>query len=183
MIDPKELLLAVDANNRPVEPIERGTAHKKGIWHRSIDVWVIDGDPVLCQKRSQFKDTCPGMWEPCFGGHLGPGDTYLGCAQKELQEELGVLLPENKFRHAIAFKYINDDKVTGAIDREFLEIFLVNWSGDTARLKLEEAEVEKIEWRSFDELSELIGKDDQWVFVGYELKLLKKLRSQNRGEL
>ena len=42
------------------------------------------------QKRSEKKDTNPGLWTFSAGGHVESGETYMEAAHKELDEELGI---------------------------------------------------------------------------------------------
>lgn len=179
MINPKELLFTVDENNQPIQPVARSTAHKNGVWHRSANVWVLSGDKVLCQKRSAQKDTNPGKWEACFGGHLGPEDTYLTAAKRETAEELGIQVSDDNLQERMVFKYQGNDRITGAIDNEYLGIYSLEWSGDLSQLRLEVEEVEKVDWRDIDELKNLIGTDSQWIVHGYEQQLLKTLSEEN----
>lgn len=183
MIDPKELLFTVDENNQPVKPVKRSEAHKNGIWHRSTNVWVVNKNQILCQKRSLKKDTNPGKWEACFGGHLSPDDSYLSAAQRELKEEAGISLPDSSFNQVMIYKYEAADRSMGTIDREFLGIFVVNWSGNIAQIIIEEDEVEEIAWWPMEELKEIIGVDTNWVAHGYESELLNKLSSKEIGEI
>ena len=52
--------------------VERKTCHEEKLWHRSAHVWVFDKERnrVLCQKRSEKKDTFPGMWDISAAGHI-----------------------------------------------------------------------------------------------------------------
>lgn len=71
-----ELLLVVNRDDQPIEPLPRGFVHNNGIWHRVVHIWIIKQGEVLCQQRSLSKDLNPGKWESFFGGHLTPGDSY-----------------------------------------------------------------------------------------------------------
>jgi len=180
MINPKELLFVVDENNKPLEPLPRDEVHSKGIWHRSTNMLVLNGDKLLCEKRSFKKDTSPGKWQICFGGHLNPGEEYLETASRELQEEAGISLPPEDFKLRMVYKYSKVDKLTGAKDNEFLGVFTVNWDGGISELKLEADEVEKAQWFSLDELKDAIANTDNWVDHGYEAQLIEELINERR---
>lgn len=175
MIDPKELLLTVDENNRPITPVERSVAHTKGIWHRAADIWVINGTKILCQRRSIQKDTNPGKWQTNFGGHMSPKDSYLSGAQKELEEETGIKLPKNRFKHVMIFKCIHAEVNNNVDDREFIGVFITKWKGDVSKLRIENAEVDKVEWRDAEYLRKQLQDGNNWVIHGYEPELIKKL--------
>jgi isopentenyldiphosphate isomerase len=59
-------------NARTRTEIDRKTCHENKVWHRSAHVWVFDKERnrVLCQKRSEKKDTFPGMWDISAAGHI-----------------------------------------------------------------------------------------------------------------
>lgn len=178
MINPKELILIVDENNIVGKPTDRKEAHKNGIWHRSTNVWVINGNKILCQKRSVHKDTNPEKWEACFGGHLGHKDSYITAARREIEEEIGLQLNRQDLKQEFIYKYQNIDAVTGAIDREFLCIYTFNWRGDINSLRLEKEEIEEISWFTIQELKRLIGSNDNWINHGYEQDLLIDLENR-----
>ncbi|EED91603.1 predicted protein [Thalassiosira pseudonana CCMP1335] len=74
---------------------ERGRIHKDGIWHRSVQVWVVQKDEcnndvrVLLQRRSKYKDTHPNLLDVSCAGHVNSGDDILQSTMRELEEELG----------------------------------------------------------------------------------------------
>jgi 16S rRNA (adenine1518-N6/adenine1519-N6)-dimethyltransferase len=45
---------------------------------------------LFLQKRSRFKDRHPCLWDSSAAGHVDNGEEYDFCAQRELQEELGI---------------------------------------------------------------------------------------------
>jgi hypothetical protein len=52
----------------------RGDVHRDGDWHRSVHVWLVDGDGrLLLQQRSVHKDTFPGRWDVSAAGHISAG--------------------------------------------------------------------------------------------------------------
>lgn len=174
MINTKELLFSVDEFNTPIQPQPRDISHATGIWHRVSHIWVVrsDGD-ILCQQRSLLKDSNPGLWEPFFGGHLAPEQSYLAGALGELKEELGIDKQANELSFYDVFKYIPGT--------EFQGIFATRWNGDITTLQLEKEEVEKIAWYSPAEIRRIVveSRDEPWTRLGYEGDLLDWLQTQN----
>jgi isopentenyldiphosphate isomerase len=171
MVNSDELLFSVDENNNPINPQPRALSHQTGIWHRSCHVWIINHKrEILCQQRSLLKDSNPGRWEPFFGGHLAPSQKYIVSAISELEEELGLSIDPGQLRFFKEYKY---SKGT-----EFQGIFILEWNDDLSTLKLEEDEVQRIEWKGIDEVEQLVvhDKSEQWTFIGYENELLDWLR-------
>lgn len=99
----------------------RSEVHRDGDWHRSVDIWIIDGDDVLIQRRSKLKDTNPGKLDVSCAGHLGAGQSPVDAALRELNEELGIVVDDLKF----AFRA--PCVATGAsyLDKEFIDVFLL----------------------------------------------------------
>lgn len=90
-----EILDIVDEFGVPTgEKVERGTAHEKGIRHRTSHVWIVRCKEkrlqVLLQKRSEEKDSYPGCYDISSAGHIPAGVGFIPSALRELREELGV---------------------------------------------------------------------------------------------
>ena len=66
------------------EIISREKAHREGALHRSVHVWVIrekEGKTeVLLQKRSEEKESFPGMYDTSSAGHVSEGEEVLSSA-------------------------------------------------------------------------------------------------------
>jgi len=61
-----------------------------------VGIWVTNyGNQLLLGKR--LSEHGNGTWAPP-GGHLEFGETPGKCASRELMEETGIIIPENKFQ-------------------------------------------------------------------------------------
>ncbi len=86
-----EIFDIVDEQDNVIGQASRQEVHKKGLLHRVIDIFVLNSQgELLLQKRSEKKDTNPGLWTVSAGGHVDSGQTYLEAAHRELEEELGI---------------------------------------------------------------------------------------------
>ncbi|MGE0623594.1 MAG: NUDIX domain-containing protein [Pseudomonadales bacterium] len=75
----------------PLGLMPRSVVHARGLWHRSVHVFLFDADGRLyLQRRAADKDVCPGLWDQSAAEHLQPGESYADGAQRGLAEELGV---------------------------------------------------------------------------------------------
>ena len=65
--------------------ITREECHATKTWHRSAHVWVFDKErnKVVLQKRSEKKDTFPGMWDISSAGHIEFDPETQGTREKE----------------------------------------------------------------------------------------------------
>jgi isopentenyldiphosphate isomerase len=73
-----------------------------GDWRKVVHVWLIDSlGQIMVQKRAdnQGKGIFDGLWDVTVGGGLTAGEEPVVAARRELDEELGILLPEGAFQH------------------------------------------------------------------------------------
>jgi isopentenyldiphosphate isomerase len=170
MIDPNELLFSVDENNNSIKPQSRSYSHANRIWHRCTHIYIIKDNEskILCQKRSLLKDSNPGLWEPFFGGHLRPGQTYEDGAIMELGEELGLVIKKGQLKFVKEVK--NDNHP------EYIGVFTYSWSGDPSELNPEKDEVDEISFCSLEDIIKNVTdrSNEQWTYFGYGLEFLHR---------
>jgi isopentenyl-diphosphate Delta-isomerase len=84
----------LDIVNQYDEVIGRATRdeiHRENHFHRSAHIALFNScGEVFVQLRSKNKDNDPGLWDTSAAGHVDSGESYLDCAIRELDEELGV---------------------------------------------------------------------------------------------
>ena len=83
-----ELFDVIDETGKATgDIVSREEAHRKGVIHRSVHVWVIrekEGKTeVLLQKRSEEKESFPGMYDTSSAGHVLAGEEVLSSALRE----------------------------------------------------------------------------------------------------
>ncbi|CAJ1965420.1 unnamed protein product [Sphenostylis stenocarpa] len=105
----------------------RGDVHRDGDYHRAVHVWVFAErtQELLLQRRASCKDSWPDLWDISSAGHISAGDSSLTTARRELEEELGVILPKDAFELLFVYlqhSVINDGKY---INNEFNDVYLV----------------------------------------------------------
>lgn len=99
-----ELLDIFDENENIIGTEERKVVHEKGLWHIHVGCWIMNEDgKLLFQKRAETKALNPNKWTRT-GGHVDSGETPLTGIQREVEEEIGVKIPKEKF------ELINKDK-------------------------------------------------------------------------
>jgi isopentenyldiphosphate isomerase len=63
--------------------------------HRAVHILLFNSKGELfLQKRSMSKDEQPGKWDSSAAGHVDSGETYIDCAQREIAEELGIVVEQ-----------------------------------------------------------------------------------------
>ena len=86
-----ELMDVVDGNDNVTGSAGRDEIHRKGLYHRSVHVFLVDGQGrIYLQRRSPDKREHPGRWDSSASGHVLKGEPYGDAAVRELLEELGI---------------------------------------------------------------------------------------------
>jgi isopentenyldiphosphate isomerase len=87
----RETVLWVDEQNRPCGVLARAELRERGLIGRASFIFLFDSAGRLClHRRTLSKAIYPGYWDPAAGGMIGPGESELDAARRELAEELGV---------------------------------------------------------------------------------------------
>jgi 2-phospho-L-lactate transferase/gluconeogenesis factor (CofD/UPF0052 family)/8-oxo-dGTP pyrophosphatase MutT (NUDIX family) len=86
-----EFLASIDdRGNLLNKPVKRSEAHRLGLWHRSISVFVLNPNgEILIERRSEHKDLFPGYYD-IVGGHLQFGQRPSDVAITEINEEIAL---------------------------------------------------------------------------------------------
>jgi 8-oxo-dGTP diphosphatase len=107
------------------------------------------------------------------GGHLEYGESWAGCAIREVQEEMGVTLPSVEFLHVT-----ND--IMRQENKHYITIFMVGELRDPVRQRPQNMEPEKCEgWEpcTLSDLLDLVDRNE--LFLPLE-NLLKEIPDQFR---
>ncbi len=146
-----ELLDVVDKNDHVINSLPRNQVHALKLCHRAVHILVFNqqGDLFL-QKRSMKKDCGKGLWDTSVGGHVDAGETYLNCALREIEEELGIKLGNNL--HAI-FKL----PPSSQLGMEFIQVYQCTHNGPFI---LHPDEIDEGGWFSSATLTQRVFKDD-----------------------
>jgi isopentenyl-diphosphate delta-isomerase type 1 len=150
----------VNENDEIIGKDTRENIHKSGLLHREIHIWIFnDKGEILLQRRSETKDTYPGLLDVSVGGHVEIGDDYEKTAIRELAEEVGInagkddLIFLNKLRRNAV------DSKTGMKNNTIRKIFAYKYSGSVADLKLEIGEATSLEFWPLDKILNLTEKE------------------------
>ncbi len=149
-----------DENGIPTgETVSREEAHRKGILHRTAHVWVIRTEKgrlqVLLQKRSEIKDSFPGLYDTSSAGHIPAGCEPLQSALRELCEELGITADERQLHYAGRFRIRYEKVFHGKLfrDNEISEVYVYEEPVDISGLRLQESEVTEVRWFDLEEVN------------------------------
>eukprot|EP01026_Neomeris_dumetosa_P022468 TRINITY_DN1935_c1_g1_i1.p3 TRINITY_DN1935_c1_g1~~TRINITY_DN1935_c1_g1_i1.p3 ORF type:complete len:230 (-),score=47.41 TRINITY_DN1935_c1_g1_i1:311-1000(-) len=157
----------LDENGNPTgERKERTAVHRDGDWHRAVHVWIFvrSTGELLLQKRASCKESWAGMWDISCAGHITSGFKSLLTAQRELQEELGLELPQEAFEPLFVYKQQSTDRGGAFINNEFNDVYLVTLFDRLPKeaFILQDDEVEDVKYVGVEELFTMYieGRDD-----------------------
>ena len=154
----------VDETGQPTGGIiSRDEAHQKGTLHRTAHVWLVKKKPtgydILLQKRSEEKDSYPGMYDTSSAGHISAGEEPLPSALRELKEELGLTASPDELKYAGTFRIRYEKVFHGKLfrDNEVTKVYVYCEPVDIKCLTLQKSEVSEVRW--FD--PEMVWKEIQ----------------------
>lgn len=101
--------------------VEKLEAHQRGLLHKAVSVFVLCGDDLLIQRRALVKYHTPGLWANTCCTHPKWGETALDCAQRRLNEELGITGLALAHRARVTYRA---DVGNGLTEHEVVDIFL-----------------------------------------------------------
>lgn len=71
-------------------PIEKMQAHRRGVLHQAVSVFIFSGNELLIQRRAAGKYHCGRLWANSCCTHPHWGETLKDAAERRTYEELGV---------------------------------------------------------------------------------------------
>ena len=129
----------VDGHLQPLGKLE---VHQRGLRHKAVSVFVVDGTRVLIQKRAAGKYHTPGLWANTCCTHPRWDEEAAPCALRRLREELGIAGLHPFFAGRVEYRA---DVGQGLIEHELVDIFVAEAGSDLA-VRPNPSEVEEVRW-------------------------------------
>ncbi|WP_235604673.1 isopentenyl-diphosphate Delta-isomerase [Sulfitobacter sp. EhC04] len=123
-------------------PVEKLAAHRRGLRHLAVSVFVVRDGEILIQQRALGKYHTPGLWANTCCTHPEWGEAALACANRRLDEELGITGLDLHHRGQVEYRA---EVGNGLIEHELVEVFLAEAPADLA-LAPNPAEVMATRW-------------------------------------
>jgi len=157
--DPNEVLAVVDEKDNVVGSATRKEVHEKGLLHREVYVFLVNNaGQVLLQKRKDFP-----VWDSSASGHFPKDQDYLEAAQREFEEELGILLDKSEFVPMGHFFY-DSKTLSNTFNKRFIKVFVVRKDIPVSKIKFDKKEITLIKFFDKHNLSELITSSEKARF-------------------
>ena len=158
---------------------ERKVVHEKGLWHIHVGVWLMNEEgKLLFQKRSAEKKRNPNKWTRT-GGHVEAKETPLRGIQKEVEEEIGVKIPQDKFELIKMDKTLADKN-----NHHFTYNYFVYVNYKIEDYVMQKEEVSDLKYISIEEMEKAKEKNDEnYTFVRWDnfdeiISMLKQKREK-----
>jgi len=144
----------------------RTEVHAKGLWHRTIHIWVFDPQGrILFQLRSHLKENNPNLLDTSCAGHITAGDDSLNAAIRELREEVGIQKRREDFEYL--FTAIHECVLNNGtyFDNEYYDTYKTTISAEESEhLVPQPGEVDDFIWMTpADFLKELAKLPEKFV--------------------
>ncbi len=146
--DGQEITIPGLAEDGTLYRVEKLEAHRRGLFHLAISVFVCDGEQVLLQRRALGKYHCGGLWANACCTHPHFGETPEAAAPRRMVEELGVTLPMEP-RGVVDYRA---DVGNGLVENERVHLFLAETDAASLALDPNPEEVMETRWASRDAL-------------------------------
>lgn len=161
-----------------LQPVEKLAVHQRGLRHKAVSVFVLDGDKVLIQQRAAAKYHTPNLWANTCCTHPHWGEADVDCAHRRLAQELGMtglaLQPVGEVSYRA-------DVGNGLIEDEVVAVFTANAQSNLTH-RLNPNEVQALRWVPIadllDEISKAPARFTPWLRI-----YLTQHRGQILGEL
>ena len=143
-----------------LQPVEKLEAHRRGLRHKAVSVFVMRGPHVLIQRRAIGKYHTPGLWANTCCTHPLWGETARDCAVRRLAEELGITGLPVAHRDRVEYRA---DVGNGLTEHEVVDIFLAE-AGAGLLVAPNPAEVMEVRWITLRDLSaEVLAVPDRFT--------------------
>ncbi|MEL7091880.1 MAG: isopentenyl-diphosphate delta-isomerase [Pseudomonadota bacterium] len=140
--------------NGKLTPVEKLEAHQRGLKHKAVSIFVLRGTEVLLQQRAMGKYHTPGLWANTCCTHPDWDEPPSVCAQRRLNEELGITGLALEHRHHLEYRA---DVGGGLIEHEVVDVYL----GQALRnleVRPNPDEVMAIEWMDYHDLMAMVRR-------------------------
>lgn len=137
------------------EKESRDNIHRLGLLHHASGLVILGGGGILAQQRALSKEKNAGLWDISASGHIDAGESPIESLMREVHEELGLKIDKKDI--FLLGKYWRHEKYSEKfIENELDYIYVLIKDVKISDIKIQEQEVERVEWFSFSEFAKMI---------------------------
>ncbi|MEM7546240.1 MAG: isopentenyl-diphosphate Delta-isomerase [Pseudomonadota bacterium] len=140
-----------------LQPIEKIKVHERGLRHKAVSVFILDGDFLMLQQRALGKYHTPGQWANACCTHPAWDEDPLDCARRRLREELGITGLDLKRTETIEYRA---DVGGGMIEHEVVDLIVAE-ATPSMPVVMNPDEVMDYEWVDIDDLADEITEEPE----------------------
>ena len=140
--------------NGILTPVEKLTVHQRGLRHKAVSVFVLQGARVLIQQRALGKYHTPGLWANTCCTHPDWDESSADCAVRRLRQELGIVGLYPAFRDQVEYRA---DVGNGLTEHEVVDIFVAA-APEGLRVTPDPDEVMAVKWVDFYDLAAQVSR-------------------------
>ena len=120
-------VLLVDRNDQAIGTMEKMEAHRLGLLHRAVSVFLFNSrGELMLQRRAATKYHSAGLWTNTCCSHPYPEEQATDAARRRLMEEMGIEA-DLEFSHTFIYK---TDLEGGLIEHELDHVFIGTYDGE-----------------------------------------------------
>lgn len=136
-------------------PVDKMEVHVKGLKHKAVSVFVMDGKSVLIQRRALSKYHTPGLWANTCCTHPNWNEDPGICAVRRLDDELGIKDVYPVYRDRLEYRA---DVGGGLTEHEVVDLFVAPASARTLQMNLNPDEVMDTRWIDIYDLAAEVAR-------------------------
>ncbi len=157
--NPDEIISIVDEDDNEIGTYLRKN-HADGRLHRETSVLIVNAEnEILVQERADS-----GMLDYSASGHFPYTENYLGGAIREVEEELGLTIPESAFIK-VAKHRVNS--VGPCVNNRFITLWEVRGEYKIEDMKIDPKEVKSVQYMSIEKMRNLIENEPKLLSAGF----------------
>ena len=152
-----------------LKPVEKMDAHVRGLRHKAVSVFAMDGENVLIQQRAMAKYHTPGLWANTCCTHPKWKESSADCAVRRVKEELGLTGLTPIFKGDVEYRA---DVGNGLVEHEVVDVFVMPNAGQT-KVDPNPDEVMATRWVNLNDLVEISATPTDLSTDFVDIKRLK----------
>ena len=142
----------VDGTLTPVDKLE---VHQRGLRHKAVSIFVMDGTQVLIQQRALNKYHTPGLWANTCCTHPHWGEASQACAIRRLSDELGITGVPVTYRDQLEYRA---DVGGGLMEHEVVDLFTAQVDARALAVSPNPDEVMATRWVDIRDLAQEVKR-------------------------